>query len=417
MLDMGIIKVEINFPELKEAVANLEQGRRRFFELLSGEIKAAATHAIEQVLDAEITVFLGKPNEKNNKRNGYERRNYGFKGLGGISLKMPVDRKRKFESAIIPKNEQIDPRLKEDMAVLHLAGISTRDLEMMSNRILGLEVSRQTVSNALETIEQKSVEWLTRPISGNYWALYVDGTNFSVQRRGSTEKEPQLVVLGIDDTNRKSVLAIEPGTKDNVDAWEAVFNELIRRGLKTENVRIGIMDGLPGLENLFKKIFPKSVTARCWIHALRNALAKAPARFRVAFKKLAHGVMYAPSEDQARVAFKALKEAMGADAERAVRCLEKDLDSLVVHYRFEKRFWMTLKTTNPIERINREFKKRSRPMGTLGEGTLESLLAFTALRLEMGWRQVPVDSPKLAKLKYMRDKTNALEDTVSELIH
>jgi putative transposase len=288
---------------------------------------------------------------------------------------------------------------------------------MMSRRLLGLEVSRQTVSNSLSEIQGKAVEWLTRPISGHYWALYIDGTNFKIQRRGSTEKEPSLVVLGVDERNRKSILAIEPGTKDNVDAWESVFAELIKRGLRSDDVRIGIMDGLPGLENLFKETFPKSVTARCWVHALRNALAKTPARLRGPFKLLAHKVMYASSEDQARQAFKTLKEAMGADAERAVHCLGKDLDSLVVHYRFEKPFWIALKTTNPIERINKEFKKRSRSMGTLGEGTLESLLAFTALRLEMGWKQVAIDSAGLAKALDLRHKSNAIEETVAELVH
>lgn len=417
MLDMGIIKVEVNFPELREAVTTLQQGRKTFFELLTKELKSAASSAIDQVLSSEMTFFLGKPSESDNKKNGFHSRQYALKGLGGISLRMPVDRKRRFESAIIPKNEQIDPRLKEDMAVLHLAGISTRDLEMMSRRLLGIEVSRQTVSNSLEQIEEKAVAWLTRPITGKYWALYVDGTNFKIQRRGSTQKEPSLVVLGVDERNRKSILAIEPGTKDNVDAWEAVFNELIKRGLKTEYVRIGIMDGLPGLESLFCKMFPKAVTARCWVHSLRNALAKTPERFRAAFKKLVQGVMYASSEDSARLAFKSLKEAMGADAERAVRCIEKDLDSLVMHYRFESRFWMALKTTNPIERVNREFKKRYRSMGTLGEQTLECLLAFTALRLEMGWRQVSIDHQGLAKLRHMRDNGNAIEETIAELIH
>lgn len=417
MLDMGIIKVEFNFPELREALTGLEHGRRQFFDLLTRELRAGASNAIEQVLSSEMTIFLGKSSESGNKRNGYQIREYVLKGLGGITLRMPVDRKRRFESAIIPKSEQIDPRLKEDMAVLHLAGISTRDLEMMSKRLLGMEVSRQTVSNSLGEIQSKAVDWLTRPISSKYWALYIDGTNFSIQRRGSTEKEPSLVVLGIDETNRKSILAIEPGTKDNVDAWEAVFGELINRGLKSADVRIGIMDGLPGLESLFQKTFPKAVTARCWVHSLRNALAKTPARFRQAFRKLAHKVMYATSEDQARQAFSALKTAMGADAERAVHCLEKDLDSLVIHYRFEKRFWTALKTTNPIERINKEFKKRSRSMGTLGEQTLECLLAFTALRLEMGWKQVGIDAAGLAKAFEVRHKTNAIEETIAELIH
>ena len=409
--------MEINLPELKETITDLKQGRIKFFDHLATELKTAASIAIEQLMQSEITLFLGKPSESDNKRNGYEEREYAVKGLGGLTLRVPVDRKYRFDSVIIPKGERIDPRIKEDLAVLHLAGISTRDLEMMSRRVLGVEVSRQTVSNSLSEIQGKAVEWLTRPITGKYWALYIDGTNFKIQRRGSTEREPSLVVLGVDEKNRKSILAIEPGTKDNVDAWEAVFNELMKRGLRSEDVRIGIMDGLPGLENLFLKIFPKSVTARCWVHALKNALAKSPARFREAFKKLAHKVMYAESEDQARQAFKALKEAMGSDSERAVRCLEKDLDSLVVHYRFEKKFWMALKTTNPIERINKEFKKRSRAMGSLGENTLECLLAFTALRLEMGWRQVSIDSPGVAKAFEVRHKINSLEETVAELIH
>ena len=103
--------------------------------------------------------------------------------------------------------------------------------------------------------------------------------------------------------------------------------------------------------------------------SLRNAPAKTPARLREPFQLLAQKVMYPSSEDQAHQVLKALKEAMGADAERAVHCLGKNLDSLVIHYRFEKRFWMALKTTNPIERINKEFEKRTHAMGTLGERT------------------------------------------------
>lgn len=417
MWDMGIVKVEINFPELIEAVHEFRQMPKKAFENLTGQIRQATGHALNQLMSAEMAIFLGKSDQTGNKRNGFEVRKYSLKGVGSVEIRVPVDRKREFESQIIPKSEQVDPRLKEDMAVLHLAGISTRTLEMISKRLLGVEVSRQAVSNSLEIIRPKALEWLSRPITGKYWALYIDGTNFKIQRRGSTEAEPSLVVLGIDENNCKSILAIEPGTKDNVDAWRSVFNELRLRGLDSQLVQIGIMDGLPGLENLFREVFPKSVTARCWVHALKNTLAKVPARLREAFKKLAQRVMYASNETQAREAFKTLKEAMGADAERAVRCLEKDLDSLLAHYRFDQSFWMALKTTNPIERVNKEFKKRSKSMGTLGEVTLDCLLAFIALQLEMGWKRTPINSPALAKLRNVGDRKNSLEDAVITLLH
>ncbi len=179
------------------------------------------------------------------------------------------------------------------------------------------------------------------------------------------------------------------------------------------------MDGLPGLENLFREEFPSAVTQRCWLHSQRNAIAKSPARLRDAFKLLTEKVMYAPSENAARQAFNALKQAMGKDAQRAVYCIEKDLDSLLAHYGFEERFWRALKSTNAVERVNKEFKRRTKSMESLGEGTLRLVVAFTALRLEMGWQMHPIDSKALKNLsKPMGEKShneNAIEKTLDQL--
>ncbi len=224
-------------------------------------------------------------------------------------------------------------------------------------------------------------------------------------------------MLGVDENNRKSILAIEPGTKENRDSWDAVFSSLVSRGLDVNAVRIGIMDGLPGLEASFKERFTKAVTARCWVHALKNALNKCPERLRDAFYSLASKVMYATSEDNARKAFTELKSAMQGDGQRAVHILEKDLESLLVHYRFERSLWIPLKTTNPIERINKEFKRRAKSMETMGETTRDILLAFTALRLEMNWRKMPINSKALEKIPGLRDKFNPVEEAVATLLN
>lgn len=328
---------------------------------------------------------------------------------------MPVDRKRDFKSVVIPSREQIDPRLKEDLAVLHLAGISNRVLAMISKRVLGVEVSTDTVTKSLSSVEDKALAWLERPLEKKYWALFIDGTNFKMQRRQSTEKEPALVVLGIDSSNRMSILAMQPGHKDSAECWTEVFKDLVVRGLNPQSVQIGIMDGLPGLETAFRESFVNAKTARCWVHSLRNAMAKTPERLRIAFKKLAHQIMYARSENDAREAFKSLKIAMGSDADRAVRCLEKDLGSLLVHYSFDQKFWRTLRTTNPIERVNKELKRRTKSMETVGERTLNVVLAFVAMRLEYHWQRVPVDSAHLEKIGSR--KQNQIEAVVADLLH
>lgn len=413
-IQMGIIKIEVKIPELTKALELFKVNRVKALEGLASELRSAATTVVHQLLNAEMTLFLGEADQADNKRNGFQDREYALKGVGLLRVRMPIDRKREFKSQVMPAREQIDPRLKEDLAVLHLAGLSTRTLSMVSSRILGINVSKQTVTNSLGVIEEQALGWLERNLTKKYWGLFIDGTNFRMQRRGSTEKEPSLVVIGLDDKNLMSILTIQPGQKDNAQSWREVFADLIKRGLDPSTVRIGVMDGLPGLETAFRESFVQAVTGRCWVHSLRNAMAKTPERLRVPFKRLAGEVMYASSENAARVAFKELKLAMHSDAQRAVHCLEKDLESLLVHYRFDRGLWRSLRTTNPIERVNKELKRRTKSMETLGERTLMVLAAFTALRLEYQWQRLAVDSQKIMNLKTVRP--NAIESTLETML-
>jgi transposase-like protein len=165
-------------------------------------------------------------------------------------------------------------------------------------------------------------------------------------------------------------LALQPGQKDNSDSWGVVFEDLIKRGLKSDQVRIGVMDG---------QYFTNAVTARCWVHAKKNAVLKCPARMRLAFETLLNEVMYAQSE-------------------------------------FEKKFWRVLKTTNPIERVNKELKRRTKSMETVGDKPLNILLAFTAMRLEYNWQRLPVDSEVINNLKPI-SKKNQIDEVLEKLIH
>ncbi len=182
---MGLIKIEVNVAEIRNEISRTIRNRTKIFEDIAKDVQVAVGGVISEFMNAEMTLFLGEPDQVENSRNGYESKEYSLKGIGAVRLKIPVDRKRKFNSSIIPKGEKIDPRIKEDLAVLHLAGISKRTMEMISKRIFGVDISRETVSNSLALIEGKALSWLQRPITKKYWALYIDGTNFKIQRRGS----------------------------------------------------------------------------------------------------------------------------------------------------------------------------------------------------------------------------------------
>jgi len=412
---MSIIKLEVRLRGIPRAIQAFKEDRKRALEVFSEEIRNVVRQGFDQLLNAEIDVFLGAPEQSDNKRNGYfPEREYALKGIGCIRVRVPRDRKNRFESVIVPNQERIDPRVKAEMAMLHLAGLSSRTLAMMSKRVLGIEVSKDTISESLGLIHDEASQWLDRPLTGKYWALYVDGTNFKVQRRGGTQREPSLVVLGIDENNYRSILAIEPGTKDDCESWRAVFASLRRRGLDSKHIRLGIMDGLPGLEKLFKEEFSNATTQRCWVHALGNSLSKAPERVRGAFKVHAHKIMYAESENQARLAFTKLQEILAGEADRAMRCLAKDLDSLLTFFKFDRRLWVALRTTNSIETINRQFKRRTRGMDSTGEKTLESVLVFTALKIEFGWQLHRIDS-NVFKQHQLKEEKNTIEMAVEEI--
>lgn len=411
---MSIVKIEVSIPEAVKALDQFKQSRLRALDELARYFQSSFTSTINQLLNLEMELFLGSGGQEDNKRNGYSEKTYQVKGIGAIKLRVPRDRDGQFVSYVVAKHERVDPRLTQDLALLHLAGISNRSLATISKRILGVKFGKDSVNKSLESVLGPATSWLQRPLTENYWALYIDGTNFKVQRRGSTEREPSLVVLGISESGHRSILAIEPGQKDNVESWRAVFNSLIERGLNASKVRIGIMDGLPGLERAFRESFPSAVSARCWVHASGNALGRCPARLRVAFKMGLTAVMNASSLSDAKEKFELLKGQMGADGSRAVQTIEKDLQSLLAHYNFESRYWRALRTTNPIERVNKELKRRTKSMETVGEQTLTVVVAFIAMKLEYGWQMYRVDDVRHENMERLRKR---LERVTDELLH
>ena len=135
-LQMGIIKVEVKIPELVKAIELFKNNNQKLFETITSEIKSSVSNTLNQLLQTEMDLFLGQADQSSNKKNGFYEREFAIKNVGCVRIRMPRDRNKKFTSSLVPKNEQIDSKLKEDLAVLHLAGISNRTLAMVSKRIL-----------------------------------------------------------------------------------------------------------------------------------------------------------------------------------------------------------------------------------------------------------------------------------------
>jgi putative transposase len=334
--------------------------------------------------------------EQINYRNGYYSRVYTVKGIGNLKIKVPRDRLGLFSSQLISKYDRYDKAIERDLAMMFLSGMSTRGISLMSETLIGRKISAGEVSRVNEELLTGIEAWRTRSLKGiKVKYLIVDGVFFSMRvgigRKKSIERIPMLVAIGVTEENQRLILCLQQGDKDTSSCWREIFTDLKRRGLDHLLVQLGIMDGLTGLEKVFKEEFPNAQVQRCQVHVSCNVLAKVPEKMK---KEVADGlrdIFYASSKEKALMHYQNFIQQYESTIPSAVHSLESSIKSCLTFYSFPKEEWASLRTTNIIERLNKEFKRRTRPMEILaGEKSAYRLLCFIALKMELGWRYAPV---------------------------
>ena len=232
--------------------------------------------------------------------------------------------------------------------------------------------------------------------------LIIDGVNFAMRIGKKIERVPILAVVGIREDGTRLVLGLQSGDKESAANWREFFKDLKRRGLDANKVLLGIMDGLPALEKVFSEEFSNAKTQRCQVHVARNVLAKVPRSQKQAVADDMRSIFYATSKAKALEFFETFRQRWEKDLPSAVKCLEQSLDSCLTFFSFPEVEWLSLRTTNIIERLNKEFRRRTKTMEIVaGENACYRLLAFISLKMELSWRanRVGKIKPGLPSLK------------------
>jgi putative transposase len=205
------------------------------------------------------------------------------------------------------------------------------------------------------------------------------------------EKVSVLVVIGVTESGQKHVIGLQSGDKESASSWREMFKDLKSRGLDNQRVTLGIMDGLPGLEKVFREEFSQGKVQRCHVHVTRSVLAKVPQKLKQKVADDIRSIFYASSREKAQEFTTQFTERWQKDIPSAVNCFKSSLDSCLTFFDFPEEEWISLRTTNVIERLNKEFKRRTKPMEILaGENSCHTLLAFISIKMEMHWRSNPV---------------------------
>ena len=391
------MKVEINVPEVVSIFKEIQEQPERIFEMIRVEIRENVGEYLSELMKAELTRFLCRESYervegKVDHRNGSYGRHFAIKGIGEVGVKVPRDRDGNFKTQVIPRSKRYESELRQDLSMMFLTGVSTRTLSMMSKRLIGRKISPSEVSNANKELIDAVENWRTRDLSGETIKyLFLDGVNFDMRIDGSIEKVPVLVAIGVTETGHKRVLGFQAGDKESAPTWREFFKDLKKRGLDGSKMVLGVMDGLPGLEKVFKEEFPKAKVQRCQVHVVRNVLAKVPKKLKKAVADDIRSIFYASSKQKAMRFFDIFREKWQRDLPSVVKCLENSIEACLTYLMCPDEEWISLRTTNIIERLNKEFKRRTKPMEIVaGENACYTLLAFICLKMELHWKSNPI---------------------------
>jgi len=403
------MKVEISVPEVREIFNEIRQQPRKLFEMIRFDIQETVGEYLSALIKAELTDFLGRePYERacglSNHRNGSYTRHFALKGIGDVKVRVPRDRKGEFNTKVIPRSKQYEEEIAQDLSLMFLAGISTRSLSMISRRLIGRSISSTEISSANVELSEAVERWRLRDLSQEQVKyIFVDGVNFHMRIERDIEMVPVLAAIGVTEAGHRLVLGLQSGDKESSTTWREFFKDLKARGLKAQHVSLGVMDGLPGLEKVFKEEFPKAWIQRCQVHVARNVLAKVPKKNKKQVADDMRSIFYASSRKKATELFSQFCDKWEVSLPSAVSCLERTIDSCLAFYDFPEEEWISLRTTNIIERLNKEFKRRTKPMEIVaGEAACYRLLAFISLRMELHWRSNPVGKVR-KNLPFLKD--------------
>jgi len=391
------MEIRVSVTEVAQIFKEIQESPGKIFEMVRLNIKEDVGKYLSNLMNTELTYFLGRDKYERkrggkNYRNGNYCRNFCIKGVGDVEVKVPRDRKCKFETRVIPKSRQYEEKIGEDLSLMYLTGISTRSLSLLSQRLIGRKLSHGEISNTHKDLEKSVEKWRNRDLSTEEIKyMFVDGVNFDMRISGSVEKTPVLAAIGVTKKGHKTVLGIQMGDKESAGNWREFFKDLKKRGLDGSRMELGIMDGLPGLEKVFKEEFPRAKVQRCQVHVARNVLSKVPKKLKEGVADDIRSIFYASSKAKAVELFDKFQEKRKRELPSATKCLAQSIDSCLTFLDFPEEEWISLRTTNIIERLNKEFKRRTKSMEIVaGESSCYKLLAFISIKMELNWRSNPV---------------------------
>jgi putative transposase len=346
-------------------------------------VRTTVEDTLNKLLDAEAETLCGaKRHERTDQRAGYRSGHYEREletKAGPVTLQVPKLKQLRFETQIIERYRRRESSVEEALCEMYLAGVSVRRVEDITEALWGTRVSASTVSELNQKIYGRLEEWRNRAIAGHYAYVYLDGIWLKRTWGGEVRNIAVLVAIGVNQDGHRDILGVAEGMKEDHASWLEFLRWLKQRGLT--GTRLFVSDKCLGLVEAIHECFPDAAWQRCIVHFYRNVFTVVPngkAKEVAAMLKAIHA-----QEDADATEKKAREVITKLESMRLPKAADVVRDGILETLRylaFPREHWLRIRTNNPLERINREIRRRTRVVGAFPDGNSAVMLITARLR-------------------------------------
>lgn len=331
--------------------------------LAGGDIlKDLLRYTIQQLLEEELTAFLNaspydRTEERRGYRNGYKPRTLTTR-VGRLELMVPKDREGQFQTALFEKYQRSEKALVLAITEMYVQGVSTRKVKKITKELCGLDISKSQVSTLAQGLDVEIGKWRSRQLTKRYPYLMVDARGEKIRRDGAGISQSALIVVGIDSEGYREVLGVWCADSESEASWSVVFRELRERGL--HGVEYVVSDAHKGLTKAIARYFQGTIWQRCQVHFVRDAIAQVAKKDRDRIIDLMREITGSSSIESARERLGEAIDALTGTHPKVAELLDQHGEEMLAVYALPQKHRKRMRSTNMLERFNREIKRRTR---------------------------------------------------------
>jgi putative transposase len=352
-------------------------------------IREGVKAVIEQILEEEMSTYIGAaPRERTplrrGERNGHYERDL-ITPVGKVEqLRVPRARQGEFLTEVFDRYQRMTGNVEEAVLEMYLQGVSTRKVAAITDALSGVRVGKDAVSRIASRLDDELREWRARPLTLSYVYLYLDAVYLKVNWSGSVTDLALLVAIGVNEQGFREVLAVEAAGGERKEAYRGLLKGLIDRGLK--GVQLVISDDHESIKQAVKVELPGSKWQRGTVHFMRNVLSAVPSTEMAEVASDLKEIFKVSRESSAKRLAEEFAERYEKRFIKAVEVFRRGIEDALVCMRFPSSHHVFIRSTNGLERLFREVKRRTRVVGVFpGEKSAVSLSATVMLRATEDW--------------------------------